>query len=92
MSIELSKINCIVCDQLIEIIGTEPSIPATIFDTNGNYGSTIIDNIKSDEPKMVIIICDECLNRKKEFLYSQFRKNYDWLPYYKKYNQKNPRN
>ena len=76
---ELKKIKCFCCGKELEIdwyesYRDEPDILVPVYDglwfeSAGNYGSTIYDPIDNDsrrKDRIRIVICDECVTKKKD--------------------------
>ena len=65
---QTKRVKCIVCDKILEaesFSGQEyyhtVGMDGVSFQSNGNWGSTVID---MDCGKIEIIVCDECLIKK----------------------------
>lgn len=69
--------QCFCCDKKLESCGREPDdiqnppCDATVWQSVGNYGSTVFDGIYSDVV-LELYICDDCLKAKASFVY-QYR-------------------
>jgi hypothetical protein len=70
--------SCFVCEKSISSALTgkvrhelnEPPQGATCWQTQGNYGSVVYDPLASGmDEKLEICICDECLTKKRAFVY-----------------------
>lgn len=55
--------TCLVCDKELEF-DNNFTYGATIWKSNGNYGSTVFDPLHGNE-HLEAFVCDECLLRKK---------------------------
>ena len=61
--------HCFVCNKSIFFNESEPDMIASdaiYFETNGNYGSTVLD---LEKHKVRIIICDDCFKERKNRSY-----------------------
>lgn len=82
----LESLKCIVCKQKINLgQAREPQIYATRFPTHGNYGSSIIDNMRSDDEMLEIIICDKCLAQNADCLYKYNSEHDNYFTFDSKY-------
>lgn len=66
---------CICCEKAIRFDGNYANnaghlYDATIWTTNGNYGSTVFDpcSMSATHDTLEVIICDECLQKKAKFV------------------------
>lgn len=73
------KRQCFVCEKRVEPYGVKddalaPVDDATIWETNGNFGSAVFDPM--DSTTLQIYICDDCLKAKQK-LVLQFKRVHD---------------
>lgn len=65
-------VNCFKCDRPLELDpGTGYDsigmlFDGTIWQSYGNYGSTLFDSVSENEGKLEMYVCDECMKAKKE--------------------------
>ena len=75
---------CFKCDKLIRMEEISdyrtPLENACLWETTGNYGSTLIDNINPNSEKLEIWICDNCLTENKDKIWWQ-KDHSPWDPY-----------
>jgi len=91
--------ECLICGKKLEpSVGTYfdddpaevqlvPAYPGVLFETTGNYGSTIFDSVMGNE-HLHVVICDDCLKERASRVFffktmSRQRKMYDiqrWNP------------
>ena len=71
------KRNCICCEKSIgsalynpeEDTLDGPPDDATVWSTNGNFGSTVFDPIDS-KLRLELFVCDQCLREKSHMVYA----------------------
>lgn len=59
--------KCVICEKSLEIDKHDIVYGATVWNTRGNYGSTVYDPL-TNGVKLECWICDKCLTNKKSLL------------------------
>ncbi len=72
--------RCFVCECEIETDVHDTIYGATIWRSNGNYGSTVYDPINDESHYLETCICDKCLVKKQHLLEEvHFRRKFEVL-------------